>query len=173
MTVSTHNKLGLLAVHAAAVIMLAACGGGSSDGGATATATASERSSTVREQAAAASTDTALTPVAATASASERGDLSAAAAIDHDENTRWGSGFTDNQYLTLDYGKAVTITRVRIDWERAHATQYLLQVSNDGASWTTIKAVDNSQGGIEDWTLLNGQGRYLRMQGIKRSSGYG
>ena len=73
----------------------------------------------------------------------------------------------------LDFGKPVTITRVRIDWERAHATQYLLQVSTTASNWTTIKSVDNSQGGVEDWTGLAGQGRYLRMQGVKRSTDYG
>jgi hypothetical protein len=62
---------------------------------------------------------------------------------------------------------------VRINWENAHATQYLLQVSDDNSNWTTIKTVDNSQGGVEDITGLNGQGRYLRMQGVKRSSNYG
>ncbi len=91
----------------------------------------------------------------------------------HNDNTRWGSGFSDDQWLTLDYGQAVVVTRVRIQWENAHATQYLLQVSDDNASWTTIKTVDNSQGGVEDWSGLNGQGRYLRMKGVKRSTQYG
>jgi CxxC motif-containing protein (DUF1111 family) len=119
------------------------------------------------------SAEVALTPVGATASSSERGDLSAAAAIDHDMNTRWGSGFTDNESLTLDYGQSVSITRVRIDWENAHALQYVLEVSDDGTNWTTLKSVDNSPGGTEDLTGLNGQGRYLRMRGIKRSTNYG
>jgi len=117
--------------------------------------------------------ETALTPVGAKASSQERGDLGAAAAIDHDANTRWSSTFTDNADLTLDFGKTELITRVRIDWENAHASRYLLQVSNDEANWTTIRAVDNSQGGTEDLGDLAGQGRYLRMQGVKRSSQYG
>jgi hypothetical protein len=48
-----------------------------------------------------------------------------------------------------------------------------LQVSDDNANWTTIKTVDNSTGGIEDWTGLGAQGRYLRMKGVKRSTNYG
>ena len=119
------------------------------------------------------STEAALTPVGATASASERGDLAAAAAIDHDAGTRWSSGFTDDQWLTLDYGKTVTINRVNIVWENAHALQYLLQVSDDNVHWTTIKTVDASTGGTEDFSGLSAQGRYLRMQGVKRSSQYG
>ena len=147
---------------------LTACGGGSDSA-----APAGKAVQSVMLKALSTSPEAALTPVSATASASERGDLSAAAAIDHDETTRWSSGFTDNQYLTLDFGKTVPINRVHIDWENAHATQYLLQVSDDNATWTTIKSVDNSQGGSEDWPGLTGQGRYLRMQGVTRSTQYG
>jgi CxxC motif-containing protein (DUF1111 family) len=121
----------------------------------------------------AASVETPLTPVGISASASERGDLGPQAAIDHDQTTRWSSGFSDDQWLVIDYGSTQTITRVRIDWENAHATQYELQVSDDNTNWTTLKAVDNSQGGTEDLTGLSGQGRYLRMKGIKRSTNYG
>ena len=152
----------------ALAIVLTGCGGGNNGE----TPAAADDAGRVRALAA---TDpgTALTPVVATASGSERGDLGPAAAIDHDENTRWSSAFSDDQFLVLDFGQPVAINRVRIDWERAHATQYLLQVSNDSASWTTIKSVVDSQGGIEDWTGLSGQGRYLRLQGVKRSSDYG
>jgi len=146
--------------------LLAACGGGN-ESGSTTPGTILKADSTVQ------TTETALTPVAAIASAIERGDLSAAAAIDHNDGTRWSSGFTDDQYLTLDFGKSVAVNRVKIAWENAHANEYLLQVSDDNATWTTIKSVSNSQGGTEDWPGLSGQGRYLRMKGIKRSSQYG
>lgn len=153
-------------------LALTACGGGS---GSADTTSEQSRSASSFRMLAAASTDpeVALTPVAATSSGSERGDLSAAAAIDHDQNTRWGSLFSDNQWLTLDFGESKQINHVHIEWENAHASQYLLQVSDDNASWTTIKTVDNSQGGVEDWTGLGAQGRYLRMQGVKRSGNYG
>ncbi len=167
----------------AACLLVAACGGG---GGAGDTGTATAQAGAPGATAAAATTPNAqalaavagdteavLTPVSATATASERGDLSAAKAIDNDDGTRWSSGFTDDQALVLDYGKTVSINRVRIAWENAHARQYLLEVSADGVNWTTIKAVENSQGGVEDWTGLSGQGRYLRMKGLKRSTNYG
>ena len=83
--------------------------------------------------------------------------------IDHDDNSRWSSAFSDDQWLTLDYGKTVSISRVHIDWERAHATRYELQVSADGSAWTTLKTVANSAGGSEDWTGLSGQGRRLNL----------
>jgi CxxC motif-containing protein (DUF1111 family) len=151
-----------------AALALTACGGGSGDtpaavDGRIATASVFKMGGV----------ETALTPVAAAASSSERGDLSAAAAIDRDANTRWSSGAADDQHLTLDFGQVETITRVRIDWENAHATRYLLQVSDDQRSWTTVKTVDDSQGGTEDLAGLAATGRYLRMQGVQRSTQYG
>ncbi|WP_444843740.1 di-heme oxidoredictase family protein [Duganella caerulea] len=154
-------------------LLLAACGGGGGADQATGQPAARMLGVMKVQSGISVSAETALTPVSTTASSSERGDLSAAAAIDHNDATRWGSGFSDDQYLTLDFGTSQSITRVHIEWENAHATQYLLQVSDDNATWTTIKAVDNSQGGSEDWSGLSGQGRYLRMKGIKRSTQYG
>lgn len=120
-----------------------------------------------------ASVETPLTPITASASSSERGDLGPGAAIDHDPATRWGSGFTDDEYLMLDFGESQQVTRVRIEWENAHAIDYLLQVSDDGQHWTTIKSVERSPGGVENLTGLEGNGRYLRMKGLKRSTQYG
>jgi CxxC motif-containing protein (DUF1111 family) len=148
--------------------LLAACGSGSDD-----PAASPLRSATMAKQSAAVATETALTPVTATASGSERGDLSASAAIDHDAATRWGSNFADDAWLTLDFGQTVAINRVNIVWENAHAAQYLLQVSDDNAHWTTIQTVTGSAGGTEDLGGLAGQGRYLRMQGVQRSTQYG
>lgn len=168
-TMETFHRLRITGLPLALSLALAACGGSSdstpTDSGRTASA--------MRMGGAAAEPEVVLTPVGATSSGSERGDLSAAAAIDHNSNTRWGSLFSDDQNLTLDFGSSKPINRVHIEWENAHATKYLLQVSDDNKTFTTIKTVDNSQGGTEDWTGLNAQGRYLRMQGVTRSTNYG
>nr|WP_315393897.1 di-heme oxidoredictase family protein [uncultured Duganella sp.] len=152
--------------------LLAGCGGGGGEDQATA-APRVLGAMKIQGGATAPSAEVALTPVGASASSSERGDLSASAAIDHDSGTRWGSAFSDDQSLTLDFGKTEVITRVRVDWENAHASQYLLQVSDDNSGWTTIKTVDSSAGGTEDLTGLNGKGRYLRVKGVKRATQYG
>ncbi|HEX8479032.1 MAG TPA: discoidin domain-containing protein, partial [Telluria sp.] len=111
MTVSTHQpaplRTLLRTVPLAAALMLAACGGGSGDAAPGATSLAAS----VTAVDGATGTETALTPVAASASASERGDLSAAAAIDRNQGTRWSSGASDDQTLTLDFGSVQTITR--------------------------------------------------------------
>lgn len=164
-SISRQTALSALAL----TLVLSACGSG--DGSQPALDSGTRL--LVGSAASIASTEMPLTPVGANASASERGDLGPQAAIDHDGATRWGSGFSDDQWLVLDFGSPQTITRVHIDWENAHATAYALQVSSDNSSWTTIKSVTDSQGGSEDWTGLQAQGRYLRLQGIKRSTQYG
>jgi CxxC motif-containing protein (DUF1111 family) len=153
-----------LALAVTLTALLAACGSGSDDPSA-----ASRKASLAAEVTA----EAPLTPVDIKASGEERGDLSPDKAIDHDDNSRWSSLAADDQYLTLDFGSSKTITRVHINWENAHATEYMLQVSDDNRNWTTIRTVTNSAGGVEDITDLNGQGQYLRMQGVKRSTNYG
>jgi CxxC motif-containing protein (DUF1111 family) len=156
--------------------ILAGCGGADDPSGQSAKTSVFGMASGSSANIALASITTAeapLTPQAVFASGAERADLSAAKAIDHDETTRWSSAFADDQNLTLDFGQSQSITRVHIVWEGAHASAYLLQVSDDQTNWTTIKNVTNSAGGVEDIGNLTGSGRYLRMQGIKRSSQYG
>ena len=114
-----------------------------------------------------------LSPVNASASASERNDVGPANAVDGQMNTRWSSGFSDDQWLVLDYGTGATVNRVKIDWENAYGKDYDLQTSDDLLAWTTIKSVTDGGGGSEDWTGLNGSGRYLRVKGVRRSSPYG
>ena len=113
-----------------------------------------------------------LTPVRAVASASERADLGPEKAIDNNLGTRWASAFNDQQWIYLDFGAPANFSRLKINWENAYGKDYDIQVSNDASTWTTIKSVVGSNGGIEDMTLA-GSGRYLRINGIKRSSQYG
>ncbi|MBY0574653.1 MAG: discoidin domain-containing protein [Undibacterium sp.] len=109
----------------------------------------------------------------ATSSSSERADLGAEKAIDKNLNSRWSSGFSDQQWLMLDFGAVVNLTRLNILWENAHAESYQLQSSNDATNWVPFKIVTGSKGGNENLVGINATGRYLRLLGIKRSSAYG
>lgn len=72
----------------------------------------------------------------------------------------------------MDLGAPAEIARVRLNWEAAYATAYQLQVSNDGASWTTALDVTDGHGGVDERSL-SASGRYVRMQGQKRATPYG
>jgi len=100
-------------------------------------------------------------------------------AVDGDAfNTRWASSWLDvsnpdSEWLTVDLGAVFSIKRVVIKWE-APAKNYLIQVSSDNTTWTTIFANDGCGGNETDHlSNLTGIGRYVRMQGVQRGTGYG
>jgi CxxC motif-containing protein (DUF1111 family) len=115
---------------------------------------------------------TELTPVKAFASSTERDDLSADKVLDKDLGTRWGSKFSDNQWIYLDFGTSVNFSKVTLYWQRSYATDYQIQVSTNASSWSTVKTVNSSAGGTESIDIT-GSGRYLRVLGLKRSSSSG
>ncbi len=120
-----------------------------------------------------------LTPVNAAASTFSQGDRSPAAATDGDAATRWESSFgediadPDDQYIQLDLGENTYVTRVVLTWEAAYGEAYEIQLSEDGIAWETVYSTDTGDGGIDDITLNGQLGRYVRMQGIARATGYG
>jgi hypothetical protein len=92
----------------------------------------------------------------------------------------------DPQFLQLDYGAPVHISEVQILWQTACAKNFTIDVSDDAATWTTIKTVTGNTAGIggagptawsgtgyEDLTGLSGVGRYMRMNGTARCGMYG
>ena len=94
-------------------------------------------------------------------------------AVDGNTATRWATDWSDPQWIYVDLQGTYNITEVQLYWEAAYGSNYLIQVSSDTASWTTICAVTNGSGGIEDWVGLSGTGRYVRMYGTARGTTYG
>lgn len=77
-----------------------------------------------------------LTPVAATASTQPQ---PAANAIDKNAGTRWeSSAAVDPSWLTLDFGSTKNLTNIAIDWEAANAANYVVEGSNNNASWVNL-----------------------------------
>ncbi|MDC0713634.1 discoidin domain-containing protein [Stigmatella sp. ncwal1] len=109
----------------------------------------------------------------ATASSAEAG-LGAANAVDGNADTRWGSAFTNNEWLYVDLGASATITRVVLNWEPAYATGYQIQTASSASGpWTNIYSTTTGDGGIDDFSV-SGTGRYVRMNGSQRAlPGYG
>ncbi|WP_433887431.1 discoidin domain-containing protein [Streptomyces sp. CA-111067] len=79
----------------------------------------------------------------ATAS-SEDPSAPAANATDGAPGTRWSSQYEDNQWIQVDLGDSRTFDRVAILWEAAYPKTYVIQVSDDGQSWTDVKTVKNA-----------------------------
>jgi beta-glucosidase len=92
--------------------------------------------------------------------------------VDGDLGSRWGSEFNDDESITIDLGEPTAIGRVILRWETAYGSGYTLQVSDDNATWTDLATVTNGDGGVDD-LAVSGNGRYLRLQGQTRATGYG
>ncbi|MCW2640484.1 MAG: hypothetical protein JWP76_2790 [Dactylosporangium sp.] len=108
----------------------------------------------------------------ATASSQEGADVGAANAVDGNAGTRWSSQFSDPQWLKVDLGATATIGSVVLQWENAYGKAYQIQTSADGSTWTSIYSTTTGAGGTETLTVT-GSGRYIRMYGTARATGYG
>ncbi|MFF5252876.1 discoidin domain-containing protein [Streptomyces leeuwenhoekii] len=109
----------------------------------------------------------------ATASSAEGTAFAASAAVDGNlTGTRWASQWSDNQWLQVDLGRTTAISRTVLTWEAAYAKAYDIQLSDNGSDWRTVKSVTAGDGGTDDITV-SGTGRYVRLQGITRATGYG
>jgi hypothetical protein len=109
----------------------------------------------------------------ATSSSVENAGHPASLAVDGNLTTRWSSAFSDPQWMQIDLGAMQSICRVKLTWENAFATAFQIQVSNDAANWTPIYSTTAGTGGVNDLTGLTGSGRYIRMYGTVRATGYG
>ena len=115
-----------------------------------------------------------IAPISATASSIQNSTLPAAAAIDNNLNTRWSSLSTDPQWLYVDYGSSFTFSEVKITWESAYSSSYVVQISNNsGGPWTNVYTKNAFAGGVDDTTGLGVNGRYLRVYSYKRGTQFG
>lgn len=127
-------------------------------------------------------TNLALNKVAS-ASSIETSSLTAASAFDGDMNTRFSSSYDDNQWVSIDLGRQYLITSLSIVWERAYGKDFNIVFSNNG-TYTDLYAdsiqirnntlTTNSIAGTNNITMkANTIARYVRMQGVRRATGWG
>ncbi len=108
----------------------------------------------------------------ATASSTENGGTPASAAFDGDTGTRWSSAFSDPQWLQVDLGSTQSICQVTLNWETASGKAFEIQTSDDASTWTDIYSTTTGPGGVQTLSV-SGTGRYVRMYGTVRNTGYG
>jgi hypothetical protein len=108
----------------------------------------------------------------ATASSVQDGSYVASNAVDGDLATRWSSAARDPQWIEVDLGSSRNICEVVLAWESAFATAYQIQTSADGRAWTSIYRTTTAAGGTQTISVA-GTGRYLRIYGTARATGWG
>lgn len=106
------------------------------------------------------------------ASSSESGSLTASKVNDGDMNTRWSSEFSDPQWIRIDLEHVYDLTGARIYWESAAAKNFAVQVSLNGAAWSSVYNTTNGDGGIDNF-VFSTSARYIRMYSTARTSEYG
>ncbi|GGL01703.1 hypothetical protein GCM10012284_40370 [Mangrovihabitans endophyticus] len=111
-------------------------------------------------------------PALASSTYAER--YAAAHATDGSLGSRWASvSGGGTQWLRIDLGGVHGVSRVRLTWERAYATGYRIQTSNDGASWSDTYVMRSGNGGTDDLRRLHGRGRFLRVLATQRATRFG
>jgi hypothetical protein len=108
----------------------------------------------------------------ATASSLQSAAYPASNAVDGNLSTRWSSAFSDPQWLQVDLGSTQSICQVTLAWEAAYGKAFQIQRSDDDATWTSIFSTTASAGGTQTLSVT-GSGRYIRMYGTVRGTGYG
>lgn len=110
--------------------------------------------------------------VSATATSSSG---TAIAAFDNNSGTRWESVQTDPQWIKVDLGSIKSITDFVLTWETANAKDYIIEVSDDNLNWTTGVTKTNMASGSRTDRIYdqNLTGRYIRLTGTARTTGYG
>ncbi|MFD6138722.1 discoidin domain-containing protein [Promicromonospora sp. NPDC060271] len=122
-------------------------------------------------EAAAACTTNAALGRPATASSTE-GPFGAALAVDGEAGTRWSSLPADPQWIRVDLGSVQDLCRVELSWETAYGRDFRIEASDDGTTWRTLRTVTDGTGGAQGFDVV-GTGRYVRITGTERGTGYG
>lgn len=99
-------------------------------------------------------------------------DFIASNAIDDDATTRWSSGYDDSAWFYIDLEEITAVTKIDILWETAYGSQYKIQISDNATDWTDV-FIQNNGDGATDSIPLDIDARYIKFQGITRSTGWG
>ncbi|MGC5772508.1 polysaccharide lyase family 8 super-sandwich domain-containing protein [Paenibacillus pabuli] len=107
------------------------------------------------------------------ASSSRAANVGPGYAVDGALSTRWGSNYSDPQWIYVDLGSSQSIQEVALHWEDAFGKAYQIQVSDDATNWTTVYSTTIGDGGIDRISFEPVNARYVKMDGTKRATTYG
>ena len=116
--------------------------------------------------------DKALNRVASASSVDEVGH-EAGKGNDGSSTTRWSSAYLNNQWWQVDLGSARSVDTVRLNWEVAYASQYRVQTSTDGVSFSVAATDGATAAGWRSTSFTARTARYVRVLGVTRATRYG
>ncbi|WP_432116588.1 discoidin domain-containing protein [Streptomyces sp. S1] len=94
-------------------------------------------------------------------------------AFDGDTGTRWASDWSDDQWLRVDLGSVRPVGKVTLDWERAYASRYRIELSDNGTDWRTVWSTTTGDGGYDTAEFPSQSARYVRVHGERRATKWG
>lgn len=111
------------------------------------------------------------TPVASASSHSK--GLAATRATDGDTVSYWASAPGDARpWLALDLGMDREFGGLTIDWVAGrHATDYVVETSDDGRTWRVARTVRGSDGGRDPLYMPEFEARHLRVRALVLADG--
>lgn len=92
---------------------------------------------------------------------------------DGNDSSRWSADNKDEEWIYVDLQSVHMVNRVVLNWENAYAKEYKIQLSTDAKNWTDGITVKQGKPGPEALSFNETPARYVRMQGVKRGSGWG
>lgn len=107
------------------------------------------------------------------ASGEESEVFAASNLTDGNSETRWASGFSDDEWFIIDLEDKYKINKIELNWEAAYGKRYEILASEDGVNYESIFKQNDGSGGIESIEVDTTNTRYIKFQGIERALPYG
>ena len=99
------------------------------------------------------------------------GHVTGTSGVSTSYESRWCSSDRNDDFLMIDLGRERKVSKVVIDWAAGrYATAYDIQVSNDGADWSTVKSVSGNEKAWTEDSFTETSARYVRMKGVQRKA---
>jgi hypothetical protein len=114
----------------------------------------------------------AFSAIRATASSVQENNI-APNAVDGNMSTRWGSEFSDPQWIQLELAEPRIISGMMIYWETAFAEDYKILLSVDGKDWKQVFEVKGADGKTDDIYFKPQKAKYIKIICDKRATSWG
>jgi hypothetical protein len=101
-----------------------------------------------------------------TETSSVEGDAVGANAVDGDMGTIWRSkkqSQLPSEWIKVDLEGVYTIDQVVLRWSAFYATEYTIQVSENGSDWSTVYSTSSGDGGDDVVSFAATDARYVMM----------
>ena len=94
-------------------------------------------------------------------------------AADGDMSTRWGSEFSDPQWLKIDMGEQKELIGLTLRWEAAYGKSYDILLSSNGEKWEKVYSTTKGNGLADDIYFSKRTARFIKILLKERGTGWG